>query len=91
MLSDLDLPLKRTIASSECGFPFVAFSYSDKVIGVSEVYGGVNSGFAHSGQQVRDEWKRISVLLGDLVKTSEVNTETEGSVLFPNKEHWGSV
>ena len=31
------------------------------------------------------------VLLGDLVKTLEVNTETEGSILFLNKEHWGSV
>ena len=75
----------------ECGFPFVAFSNSDKVIGMSEVYGGVNSGFARSGQQVGDERKRISILLGDPVKTSEVNTKTEGSVLFPNKEHWGSV
>ena len=86
-----DLPLKRTITSLECGFPFVAFSYSDKVIGVSEVYGGVNLGFARSGQQVRDEWKWILVLLGDPVKTSEVNTKTEGSVLFPNKEHRGSM
>ena len=47
------------------------------MIGVSEIYGGVNSGFARSGQQVGDERKQISVLLGDLVKTSEVNTETE--------------
>ena len=86
-----DLPLKRTITSLECGFPFIAFSYSDKVIGVSEVYGGVDSGFAFSGQQVGDEQKWISVLLGDLVKTSEVNTEMEGSVFFPNKEHWGSM
>ena len=44
---------------------------------MSEVYGGVDSGFARSGQQVGDERKRILVLLGDLVETLEVNTETE--------------
>ena len=58
---------------------------------MSEVYGGINSGFACSGQWVIDEWKQISVLLGDPVKTSEVNTKMEGAVFFPNKEHWGSV
>ena len=71
------MPLKGTIAGSECGFPFVAFSNLDKVIGMLEIYGGVNLGFACSGQWVGDEQKQILVLLGDLVKTSEVNTEME--------------
>ena len=61
----------------ESGLPFVTFRNANEVISVTEIYGGVQAGFTRSGQEVGNEQKRITVLLGDLVQTSEVNTETE--------------
>ena len=61
----------------ESGLPFVTFRNADKVISVMEIYGGVQAGLTRSGQEVGNERKRITVLLGDLVQTSEVNTEAE--------------
>ena len=44
---------------------------------MTEIYGGVQAGFTRSGQEVGNERKRVLVLFGDLVQTSEVNTEAE--------------
>ena len=44
---------------------------------MTEIYGGVQAGFTRSGQEVGNERKRVTVLFGDLVQTSEVNTEAE--------------
>ena len=77
-----DKPFKGAIAGPKGGFPFVAFRNADQVISVPEINCGVKAGFARCGEEVGNEGKWISVLLGDPVKTSEVNTEAEGSVLF---------
>ena len=61
------------------------------MISVSEIYGGINAGFSCSGQEVGNEWKQIMVLFGDLIKTSEINTEVESSVFFFNEEDRGSM
>ena len=47
------------------------------MIGVTETNGGIEAGFTHSGQEVGNEWKWITVLLGNLVQPTEINTETE--------------
>ena len=54
----------------------VTFRNADEVISVTEIYGGVQASFTRSGQEI-NEWKRITVLFGDLVQTSEVDTEAE--------------
>ena len=55
-------PFKKTIAGAESGFPFITVHNTDKVIGMSEINGGVDMGFTHSGKEVRNEQKRISIL-----------------------------
>ena len=80
-----DIPFKQTIAGPEGCLPFVTFSDTDKVIGMAEIDLGVDAGFAGSIQEIGDERKGISVLLGDAVETSEVNTEMERAILFLTK------
>ena len=61
-------PFKRTIAGAESGFPFITVPNTDKVIGMSEINGGVDMGFTHSGKEVRNEQKGISILLVILLR-----------------------
>ena len=44
---------------------------------MTEIDGGIDRGFTCSGQEVGNDWKGITVLLGDPVQSSEINTETE--------------
>ena len=61
-------PFKRTIAGAESGFPFITIHNTDEVIGMSEIDGGIDMGFACSGKEVRNEWERISILLVILLR-----------------------
>ena len=54
-------PFKRAIARAESGFWFIAFSNSDKMIGVLEVDLGIDSSSTRTVKEVRDERKRIVV------------------------------
>ena len=47
-------PFEGAIASSECGFPFVTFADSDKMVGVSEVDMGEQSCFSWTVQEIGD-------------------------------------
>ena len=58
---------------------------------MSEVYGGINAGFSCGGQEVGNEWKRIMVLFGDLIKISEIDAEAESSVFLFDKKNGGSM
>jgi hypothetical protein len=49
---------------------------------VTEIYGGIYTGFACSGKKVGDERKWVTVLLGDFVKPTEIDTEAEAAVLL---------
>jgi len=49
------------------------------------VYLGIDACFSGAVQQVRDQGKRVTILLGDFVQTTEVNAETESAVLFLSK------
>ena len=61
------------------------------MISVSEVYGGINAGFSCGGQEVGNERERITVLLRDLIKTSEVNAEAESSVFLFDEKNGGTM
>ena len=58
---------------------------------MSEVYGGINAGFSCGGQEVGNEWEQITVLFGDLIKTSEIDAEAESSIFLFNKKNRGSM
>jgi hypothetical protein len=75
-------PLEGAIASTEGSLPFVAFSDSDKMIRVSEIDLGVDTTFLGGVEEILDERKWISIFLGDVVDTAEIDTETETSILF---------
>ena len=54
----------------------------DKVIGMSEINGGIDTGFTHSGKEVGNERKGISVFFGYFIETSEIYAEVEGFLSF---------
>ena len=43
--------------------------------------------FTCSGKEVRNEWKRISILFGDFIKASVVYAEVESFVLLESKDY----
>ena len=71
-------PFKRTIAGLEHGFPFITVHNMDEVIGMSEINGGIDTGFTHSGKEVGNEQKGISVFFGYFIETSKIYAEAEG-------------
>ena len=80
-------PFKRTIAGSECSFPFITIRNMDKVIGMSEVNSGIDTGFTHSGKEVGNERKGISVFFGYFIETSEIYAEVEGFIFLEGKDY----
>ena len=63
----------------------------DEVIGVSEINGGIDMGFTHSGKEVGNEWKGISVFFGYFIETSEIYTEAEGFIFLEGKDYQSTV
>ena len=82
---------KKTIAGAESGFPFITVHNTDKVIGMSEINGGVDMGFTHSGKEVGNEQKRISIFFGYFIEASEIYTEVEGFIFLEGKDHWSTM
>jgi hypothetical protein len=62
-----DEPLKRAVASSERGFPFIAVSDPNKVIGVLQVNFSEELRTPTGVQKIGNEGKWISVLPGDAI------------------------
>ena len=54
----------------------------DEVIGVSEINGGIDMDFMHSGKEVGNEQKGISVFFGYFIETLEIYTEAEGFIFL---------
>ena len=63
----------------------------DKVIGMSEIDGGIDTGFTHSGKEVGNEWKRISILFGYFIEASEIYAEAEGFIFLEGKDYWSTM
>ena len=61
------------------------------MISVVEVDLGVDTSLARSIEEVRNEQKGIAVFLGNVVQSSEVDTEAERTILFANKEDWSTM
>ena len=53
---------------------------------MSEVNGGVDAGFAGSGEEIGNERQRVAVFLGDHVQTMVINTESEATIFFLYEE-----
>ena len=47
-----------------------------------EINGGIDTGFTHSGKEVGNEWKGISVFFGYFIETSEIYAEAEGFIFI---------
>ena len=75
----------------EGSLPFVTFRDMHKVIGMTEVYGGVNTGFTYSRQEVRNEGEQVTVLFGNLVQPMEIDTEPKRAILFMEKKDRSTV
>ena len=56
----------------------------DEVIGMSEVNGGIDMGFTHSGKEVRNEWKRILIPFGYFI-------EAEGFIFLEGEDHQSTM
>ena len=63
----------------------------DEVIGMSEINGGIDMGFTHSGKEVRNEQKGISVFFGYFIETSEIYAEAEGFIFFKGKDYQSTM
>ena len=75
----------------EHSFPFITICNMDEVIGVSEIDGGKDTGFTHSGKEVRNERKGISVFFGYFIETSEIYAEVEGFIFLEGKDYWSTM
>ena len=56
----------------------------DEVIDMSEINGGVDTGFTCSGKEVRNEWKRILIPFGYFI-------EAEGFIFLEGEDHQSTM
>src|ERR1700712_2438398 len=64
-------PLVRTVTRAEGGFPFIAIGDANEVVRMSKVDFGIDFGTARGIEEVGDQRKRVVILLGDLIQTTE--------------------
>ena len=62
-----DTPFKGAIAGSEGCFPFITFGYTYEMISMSKIKFGVDVGRACRVEEIRNEWKGVTIFLGYLV------------------------
>ena len=84
-------PFKRTIAGSESSFPFITICNTDKVIGMSEINGGIDMGFTSSGKEVRNEQKGILGFFSYFIETLEIYAEAEGFIFLKGKDYQSTM
>src|SRR6266481_6064959 len=70
-------PLKGPILGPECGLPLVSSSDANQVVHVPKVNFSVDLCFSWCIQQIRDQRKRVAILLGYLVEALEVDTKSK--------------
>ena len=56
-----------------------------------EINGGIDMGFTHSGKEVGNEWKGISVCFGYFIETSEIYAEAEGFIFFKGEDYQSTM
>ncbi len=62
-----DTPFKGAVAGLEGCFPFITFGYTYEMISMSKIKFGVDAGRACGVEEIRNEWKGVTVFLGYLV------------------------
>ena len=72
-----DLEIEGTITGSKGSFPLITGGNMDEVVCAAEVDLGVDLGGAEAIEEIGDERERISIFLGDLVKTVPVDAKLE--------------
>ena len=63
----------------------------DKVIGMSEVECSVDASLSSRLEKIGDERKWILIFLHDFVKTTEIDAEVEGAILFTDEKNGGTM
>ena len=58
---------------------------------MSEVERSVDASFSGRLEKVGDERKWISIFLRDFVKTTEIDAEAEGAILFTDEKNGGAM
>lgn len=81
-----DKGFEVAVASAESGLPLVTFLDPDKVVSPAKVEFGEDLGTAEAVDGFSDEGKGGSVLDGDLVEASVVDTEPQTAVLLFDEE-----
>ncbi|KXN84319.1 hypothetical protein AN958_12756 [Leucoagaricus sp. SymC.cos] len=80
-------PFEGTIAGPKSSFPLIAFIDMDKIVGMLQVYLGVQAGFAGSIQEIRNKREWVAILFGNVVETTEIDAKMQGTVFFLNKKN----
>jgi hypothetical protein len=73
--------------SVEGGFPLIAWSNADEIVSTAEIDFGVDLRVAEVIEEVGNEGNGVTILLGDLVKATPVDTESERTVLLLDKKN----
>lgn len=84
-------PFERTVTSSEGGFPLITFGDPNEMISVSQVDLGINACFARDIEEVRNERKRISIFLRNVVEATIIHTKTEVTILLFDEKDGSTV
>ena len=80
----------RTISCMKCGLPFITFSDASQIVGPAEVNFCEDVHRVQVVEEVGNEWKRVTVLLGDSVEAAVVNCKAKGAIFFLDEEDRGT-
>ena len=58
---------------------------------MSEINGGIDTGFTRSGKEIGNEWKGILILFGYFIETSEIYAEVEGFIFLKGEDYWSTM
>ena len=76
-------------ARSKCGLRFVLFGDRHLPVSTFKVQSREPFSPMESIQEVINPGQKVSILDGSCIELTEVNTETQTTVLFPHYHHWG--
>ena len=79
-----------SIAGPEYYLPLIAIIYIYIIVNILEIKFSENFGFYQSVKGLINKRKRVSILYRDFIKFTIINTKSEVSILFRNKENRGS-
>ncbi len=60
-------PFEGAVVGPKGCFPFITFGYTYKMISMSKIKFGVDASRAHGVEEIRNEWKGVTIFLGYLV------------------------